>query len=44
MTWKDFKEWAEGRGIKDADEIRYIDFVREPNELYRDAWGKVEIE
>jgi hypothetical protein len=25
MTWKEFKDWAEKMGVKDTDEIEYID-------------------
>ena len=26
ITWKEFKEGAEAKGVKDKDEIYYIDF------------------
>lgn len=26
MTWKEFKDWAEGNGVRDDMEIWYIDF------------------
>ena len=34
MTWKEFVDWAEARGIKPDDDIFYIDFhLAEPDEL-----------
>lgn len=30
MTWKEFKEFVESRGVTDDDVVRYMDFGSEP--------------
>ena len=46
MTWKQFKEFVESRGVKDDDEIFYIDTYPEPGnkiraEKDRDGWWRI---
>jgi hypothetical protein len=46
MKWKDFKEMVERNGVKDEDEIRYIDchpltgakFELQKSRLDHDVW------
>jgi hypothetical protein len=46
MTWREFKRAVEDRGVKDEDEIKYIDtYARRPDEIevWRNERGHVEI-
>jgi len=41
MTWREWKDWIEGAGVKDEDEIAYID-CEEPiaGRTWKDADGE----
>jgi hypothetical protein len=46
VTWGEFKRAVEDRGVKDEDEIKYIDtYARRPDEIevWRNERGHVEI-
>lgn len=43
MTFGEFISWAYKQGIGASEEIRYIDFNGEPEEVSRDDDGDLEI-
>jgi hypothetical protein len=48
VTWKEFKEWAEAKGVQDNDNIEWMDFRTDPERLTReldeDGEGYIQID